>query len=255
MDALILAAGSGRRLRQGMPKCLVDLGGRPLIDLQVQALKWAGVQRIVVVAGHRADDVRAALPPGTPMVINPDYLETDSLYSFWLARQELEEEVLVLNGDVLFHPVIARALVRRPRSALAYDSRSGREEEEMKLIIRGGGLAAMSKKLAPERSCGENVGMVRLSGAATEAAFDAAGLLIAAGRSQDWVTAAFSRIARTHRIDCMDVAGLPWAEIDVPGDLDRARAHVLPAISPAPVPDAPAPARRLVSAPAAAAAA
>src|SRR3954468_11927719 len=214
MDALILAAGSGRRLRLDRPKCLVELDGLPLVDHQLRALEWAGVERVVVVAGYHADDVQEALPADTTVVLNEDYADTNSLYSFWLARQELEEEVLVLNGDVLFHPVIARALVRRPRSALAYDSRSGREEEEMKLIIRGGGLSAMSKKLAPERSCGENVGMVRLSGAATEAAFDAPGLLIAAGRSQDWVTAAFSRIARAHRIDCMDVAGLPWAEID-----------------------------------------
>src|SRR3954451_933533 len=243
MDALILAAGSGRRLRHGMPKCLVDLDGRPLIDLQVQALKWAGVQRIVVVAGYHADDVRAALPPGTPMVINPDYLETDSLYSFWLARQELEEEVLVLNGDVLLHPVIARALVRRPRSALAYDSRSGREEEEMKLIIRGGGLSAMSKTLAPDRSCGENVGMIRLSGAATESAFETAGRLVAAGRSHDWLASAINRVAREHRLDCMDIAGLPWTEIDFPEDLAHARANVLPAIAPAP-----ATSRRLVSA-------
>src|SRR4051812_37969868 len=154
MDALILAAGSGRRLRHDRPKCLVDLGGRPLIDHQMQALDWAGVKRVVVVAGYHSDEVRDALPPGTPMVINPDYAETNSLYSFWLARQEIGEEVLVLNGDVLFHPVIARALVRRPRSALAYDSRSGREEEEMKVIIRGGGLAVMSKTIAPDRSCG-----------------------------------------------------------------------------------------------------
>src|SRR3954462_13296532 len=236
MDALILAAGSGRRLRHDRPKCLVDLGGKYLIDHQLYALAWAGVDRVVVVAGYRCDEVRAALPPGVTVLVNDDYAQTNSLYSFWLAREQIGEEVLVLNSDVLFHPVIARALVRRPRSALAYDSRSGREEEEMKVIIRGGGLAVMSKTLAPDRSCGENVGMVRLAGAATEAASDAAGLLIAAGRSQDWVTAAFSRIARAHRIDCMDVAGLPWAEIDVPEDLDRARAHVLPAVAPAPVP-------------------
>jgi choline kinase len=235
MDALILAAGSGRRLRHDRPKCLVDLGGRTLIDHQLEALSWAGVQRVVVVAGYHADDVREALPPGMPVVINPDYADTNSLYSFWLGRDEVGEEVLVLNGDVLFHPVIARALVRRSRSALAYDSCSGRQAEEMKLIIRGGGLAAMSKTLAPERSCGENVGMIRLSGAATEAAFDIAGRLVAAGRTQDWVATAVNRVAREHRIDCMDVAGLPWTEIDFPDDLARAREHVLPAISPAPI--------------------
>src|SRR4051794_4746500 len=230
MDALILAAGSGRRLNHGRPKCLADLGGRPLIDHQLQALKWAGVKRVVVVAGHQADAVREALPAGTPVVVNPDYTQTDSLYSFWLAREEVEEEVLVLNGDVLFHPVIARALVRRPRSALAYDSRSGNEDEQMKLIVRGGGLTAMSKMLSPERSCGESVGMVRLSGAATEATFDIAGRLVAAGRENDWLPAALNRVAREHRIDCMDVAGMPWTEIDVPADLARARAQVLPAI-------------------------
>jgi L-glutamine-phosphate cytidylyltransferase len=236
MDALILAAGSGRRLRHDRPKCLVELGGRYLIDHQLHALAWAGVDRVVVVAGYRSDEVREALPPGTPVVLNPDYAQTNSLYSFWLARQAVGEEVLVLNSDVLFHPVIARALVRRSRSALAYDSRSGREEEEMKLIIRGGGLAAMSKTLAPERSCGENVGMIRLSGAATEAAFDIAGRLVAAGREQDWLASAINRVAREHRLDCMDVAGLPWTEIDFPDDLRHARESVLPAISWAPEP-------------------
>src|SRR3954454_2922974 len=243
MDALILAAGSGRRLNHGRPKCLADLGGRPLIDHQLQALTWAGVKRVVVVAGHQADAVREALPAGTPVVVNPDYAQTDSLYSFWLAREEIGEEVLVLNSDVLFHPVIARALVRRPRSALAYDSRSGREEEEMKVIIRGGGLAVMSKTLAPDRSCGENVGMIRLSGPATEAAFDIAGRLVAAGRERDWLASAINRVALEHRVDCIDVAGLPLTEIDFPEDLAHARADVLPAIA-----KVPQPARRVVSA-------
>jgi choline kinase len=243
MDALILAAGSGRRLRHDRPKCLVELGERLLIDRQLESLAWAGIDRVVVVVGYRADDVCLALPADTTVVHNPDYAMTNSLYSFWLARHEVGEEVLVLNADVLFHPVIARALVRRPRSALAYDSRSGRAEEEMKLIIRGGALAAMSKSVAPDRSCGENVGMVRLSGAATEAAFANAGRLVDAGRERDWLATAINRVAREHRIECMDVAGLPWVEIDFPEDLEHARANVLPAI--APVPEQ---ARRLVSA-------
>src|SRR5690349_15752759 len=107
MDALILAAGSGRRLRHDRPKCLVELGDRYLIDHQLHALAWAGVDRVVVVAGYRSDDVRDALPPGTNVVVNPEYAETNSLYSFWLAREEVGEEVLILNSDVLFHPVIA----------------------------------------------------------------------------------------------------------------------------------------------------
>ena len=235
MDALILAAGKGRRLRLSTPKCLVELGGRPLIEHQLEALAWAGVERVVVVAGYRADRVRATLPPGTPVVVNDDYAETNSLYSFWLARHEIGEDVIVLNSDVLFHPVIARALVRRERSALAFDSLTGRGPEEMKLLVHGGRLATMSKTLAPERSCGENVGMIRLDAAAAETAFAAAGSLVAAGHERDWLASAINRVARAHAIDCLDVATLPWTEIDFPEDLDHARDRVLPAIGPVPV--------------------
>ena len=50
MDALILAAGRGTRLREGRAKCLVDLGGRPLVHHQLDALRSAGVGRFIVVA-------------------------------------------------------------------------------------------------------------------------------------------------------------------------------------------------------------
>ena len=236
MDALILAAGKGRRLRLSTPKCLVELGGRPLIEHQLEALAWAGVERVVVVAGYRADLVRAALPPGTPMVVNDDYAETNSLYSFWLARHEIGEDMIVLNSDVLFHPVIARALVRRERNAVAFDSLSGHGPEEMKLLVQGGRLAAMSKTLAAERSCGENVGMIRLDAAASETAFAAAGRLVAAGHERDWLGVGDQprRPRARHRLPgrrrpALDGDRLPRGSRSTPAD------RVLPAIGPVPV--------------------
>src|SRR4051794_13363797 len=222
MDALILARSA----------CLADLGGRPLIDHQLEALRFAGVKRVVVAAGPEPDALRAVLPAGTPVIADTDPAATGTLHAFWLARKEVEEEVLVVDGDVLFHPVIARALVRRSRSAMAYDSHAGRTAQEMKVLVPGGGLSAMSRTIAPERSDGANVGMVRLSGPAADIAFDTAGLLLAAGRTGESMTSAISRMAREHRIDCMDVAGLPWRAIAGGADLADARARVLPVIAP-----------------------
>jgi choline kinase len=222
MDALILARSA----------CLADLGGRPLIDHQLEALRFAGVKRVVVVAGPEPDALRAAVPAGTPVIADPAHAGSGSLHAFWLAREEVEEEVLVVDGDLLFHPVIARALARRPRSAMAYDSRAGRGAQDMKVLVRGGGLSAMSRTIAPERSEGGPVGMVRLSGPAADAAFDTAGLLLAAGRTGEAMGAAISRMARDHRIDCMDVAGLPWRAIVSEADLADARDRVLPVVAP-----------------------
>src|SRR4051794_38715168 len=98
MDALILAAGSGRRLRHARPECLVELGDRLLIDHQLEALAWAGIDRFVVAAGYQADAVHDAVPADTVIVHNPHYGITNSLYSFWLARHEIGEEVLILNA-------------------------------------------------------------------------------------------------------------------------------------------------------------
>ena len=231
MDALILAAGQGSRLKEGRAKCLVDLGGRPLIHHQLEALRDAGVERFVVVAGYQAPLVARALPAGATVVLNRRYAETNSLYSFLLARRAVGRELVVLNSDVLFHPLIGQMVARFTSSALAYDSSSGDEVEQMKVVVRRGELAAMSKTLAPERSCGENVGIIRLSGAATRAAFDAAARIVVGGGERDWLPAAIAAIAAEHPVTCLDVAGLPWVEIDFPEDLRHARASVLPALT------------------------
>ena len=248
MEALILAAGQGSRLKEGRPKCLVEIGGQPLIEHQLSALRFAGVDRVTVVVGHQAVRVFQALPEDTRVVHNPFYAETNSLYSFWRARDRMDGDLVVLNADVLFHPAIARGVVRWPGNALAYDRFSGQEAEHMKVAIRDGALEEMSKQLEPSRTRGENVGLIRLTAEAAEAAFDAAEHLIGAGRVHDWLASAINAAAREHRFQCLDVAGLPWVEIDYPEDLEHARSSVMPAIG-----EVPAPATPVVLAPAAAA--
>src|SRR2546426_3377569 len=161
MDALILAAGRGSRLRRGCPKCLVEIGGRPLIHRQLDALYGAGVDRIIVVAGYQIDRVRHALPPDAVVVPNCLYAETNSLYSFWLARGEVGDELLVLNGDVLFPSLLADLLARWHGSALAYDSRSGDGGAHMKVAGARGAPEAIGKSLPPSRTARGDVRAVR----------------------------------------------------------------------------------------------
>jgi choline kinase len=231
MDALILAAGRGSRLKEGRAKCLVELGGRPLIDHQLDALRSAGVERFVVVAGYQASQVARALPGDATVLLNHRYAETNSLYSFLLARSAVGSDLLVLNCDVLFHPLVARLVANAPGNALAYDSTSILDDEEMKVQVRRGALVTMGKTLAARQCAGENVGLIRLSGAGTRAAFDAAERIVEAGGERHWLPAAIAAIAREHHVACLDIAGLPWTEIDFPEDLARARESVLPRVS------------------------
>jgi L-glutamine-phosphate cytidylyltransferase len=234
MDALILAAGNGSRLGAGLPKCLVDLAGKPLMQHQLDALTAAGVDRLTVVVGYRAPDVRATLPHWVDIVENRRYALTNSLYSFMLARHRPASDLIVLNGDVLCHPAVHRFLAATNRSTVAFDSGSGHDPEHMKLAVAGDRLLRMSKTLPLADTAGENVGLLRLTPDAAAAAFDAAELLVGSGRRREWVASAINMITLSHALHCLDIATVPWIEIDFPEDLERARSEVLPAIQRAP---------------------
>lgn len=101
----------------------------------------------------------------------------------------------------------------------------------MKVEICRGTLRSMSKTLATRRCGGENLGVLRLDARAMELAFAAAKKLIAEGDERAWLAAAINVVARRESIECVDVAGTPWVEIDYPADLEHARGMVWPAIA------------------------
>jgi L-glutamine-phosphate cytidylyltransferase len=115
--AIILAAGNGSRLRpltNDRPKCLLDVDGRPLIDHQREALRRYGVTDILVVVGYHGDRIRQHLGGTARYIENVRFGLTNSLYSLWLARDELRTGALVLNSDVLAPPRLFERLLRSP---------------------------------------------------------------------------------------------------------------------------------------------
>ena len=101
----------------------------------------------------------------------------------------------------------------------------------MKVEVRDGMLVGMSKALPQDRVGGENVGILKLTRETADATAAAAEALIARGRDRAWLAEAVNRVAVDHVIECVDVAGWPWIEIDFPEDLARAREQVFPRVA------------------------
>ena len=232
MQAVILAAGQGRRLADphGRPKCLREVGGAPLVWHQLEALAEVGIDDVVIVVGFGQDQIRESVGTMVRYVVNDRFAETNSMYSFLLTRSLIHEDVLVMNSDLFFHPALVARLLDQSGDALLYDSGSGDEEEQMKVRVARGRLVEMSKALPSDLVCGENVGMLHLAPATVEDAFAAARAIAASGGERAWLAAAINRVALDHRIRCLDVVGWPWVEIDFPGDLQRAREEVFPQV-------------------------
>jgi choline kinase len=184
-----------------------------------------------VVVGYERERVCAAVGDRAQIVVNDRYAQTNSMYSFLLAREHVSGGAFILNADVLFDPRVALRLARRRGSALACDSSSGHDAEHMKVEMRRGSLRLMSKSLDASRCGGENLGVLRLDAAAVLRAFAAADELVSRGEERAWLAAAINAVARHQSIECVDVAGTPWIEIDYPEDLEQARRAVWPAIA------------------------
>ncbi len=238
-QAIILAAGRGSRLGDAnghQPKCLAEVNGRRLIDYQLDALFRVGIKEVCVVTGYRADSVRVAAGDRAHFIHNPEWANTNSLYSLSLCRAWVLDAVLILNCDVLSHPDVLHRLTVAEGSALAYDSSSGDDQEHMKVELVDGFLTAMDKQLAPQRVCGENVGILYFSNEATHLLFAQAEQLIRSGGANLWLASAVERVGRQSPLRGVDVCDLPWIEIDFEADLGYARKWVGPAIQTAVAP-------------------
>lgn len=111
VTGIVLAAGSSSRL--GQPKQLLDFEGRPLLQHAIDAMESSGLVDIVVVLGHRADEIARAVEtgPGTRTVVNPDYArgQATSLRAGLDAADESSEAAVVILGD---QPAINGLMVR-----------------------------------------------------------------------------------------------------------------------------------------------
>ena len=112
MQAIILAAGMGRRLGQltkENTKCMVKVNGTRLIDRVLGQLSGLGLKRIVIVTGYKGAELKAHVASTyggeTPIeyVDNPVYDRTNNIYSLWLAKDKLQEDdTLLIESDLVF---------------------------------------------------------------------------------------------------------------------------------------------------------
>lgn len=123
MQAIILAAGMGKRLKElsrDAAKCMVEVNGITLIQRTLGQLDELSLSRIIVVAGHKGEKLKAyigTLGIRTPIVYvdNDIYYKTNNIYSLYLAREYLAaEDTLLLECDIIFEPAALRRLLSDP---------------------------------------------------------------------------------------------------------------------------------------------
>ncbi len=194
----MIGAGRGSRLGHNtdqIPKTLVEVMGRPMLDWILEALQSAGFSRkdVVFVCGYAEDVVRARYPEFT-FVRNADWANNNILLSLICARPYLTDGFLSTYADIVYDGEIVQKLVASPAEiALGCDTAWRRryigrsqhpETDAEKLRADGTRVLEISRTIASEAANGEFIGVMKLSASGAQVfsdAFDRAQRLYGAG--------------------------------------------------------------------------
>jgi choline kinase len=235
MIGVILAAGMAKRLRpltDEKPKCLLEVGGKTLLQRTVDAMISAGVKEFVVVTGYRENMIREFLTVNYPQytvhfIDNPDYEHNNNIFSLWLAMQQLHgSEVLLMDSDILCDPEAVRRVARKTNPALAMQQHE-LGEEEMKIVVdEAGRITEISKTCSPADAIGESVGIEKMTPTYTEAIYqELRKMILDEGLIDIFYERAFERlIPQGHTFEVVDTTDLFSYELDTPEDLEKASA-------------------------------
>lgn len=108
---VLLLAGEGKRLRPytlDRPKCMVEIDGVSLISHQLRILRSEGLQDIVMVSGYKAEMLDQY---NCKQKHNPRYFETNMVWTLFCAKDELEGDVIVSYGDIIYSREILKSLL------------------------------------------------------------------------------------------------------------------------------------------------
>jgi phosphoenolpyruvate phosphomutase len=156
MKALILNSGLGSRmgvLTSEHPKCMTEISPREtILSRQLRMLCEAGIREAVITTGYR-DSVLVSycqsleLPIHITFVKNPIYDQTNYIYSIYLAREYLQDDILLLHGDLVFENEVVDMVLGSEESCMTVSTTLPLPEKDFKAQIKDGVISAVGVDL------------------------------------------------------------------------------------------------------------
>ncbi|WP_084590997.1 NTP transferase domain-containing protein [Desulfonatronovibrio magnus] len=160
MKAVILAAGVGSRLGRPFPKCLTQMpGGEPILGRQIRIFTELGISEIIVVVGFKKTLIMEQYPEAL-YKYNPFYYITNTSKSLLCALESVQEDVIWVNGDVVFDSQVVSNVVEHPYNTVAVDRKKCGAEEVKYTEDTNGYIAKISKEVS--KPLGEAVGVNKI---------------------------------------------------------------------------------------------
>lgn len=236
MTTIILAAGQGRRLwplTARRPKCLIPIGGTPILGHALARIARAGLRDVLLVTGFQSDLIQHRVARLMPrnlrvrFVVNDRFAETNNLYSLWRALGSVDGPVAIVNGDDFFNWKILGALLEsRAEASAVVDFTRPLPSDAMRVSVQGGQVTRLGKTLGDELASGNAIGLYSFSRRAFAQLGGEIDHRVASGRVNDFYVGAIDALASQVPIRAVPTLGLTWGEVDDHDDLAAAPAKL-----------------------------
>lgn len=227
---IILAAGRGSRMKgltEAVPKCLLELGGRTLLHWQTEALKAAGLSRIIIVTGYRGDLLQGSFE----CLENSRWAETNMVQTLMCALPALRgASALVSYADIVYRPDHVKALLAAKEDiAVTYDrdwqalwslrNENPLNDAETFLADKGRLLEIGGRPESLDQVQGQYMGLLRFSPAGQKIVADYVGSLSREKADKlDMTSLLRALLSAGVNIGAVPVSG-GWCECDTENDI------------------------------------
>ena len=226
MKALILNSGMGTRmgvLSSEHPKCMTEISAtETILSRQLRLIREAGIREAVITTGAFDEVLErycGALDPGLRItfVRNPLYRETNYIYSIYCAREYLDDDILLLHGDLVFESAVLDQAMAGDDSCMAVSSTAELPEKDFKAVIRDGRIRKVGIEFFDDALAAQP--LYRLKKEDWQVWLRRIAEFCEAGTRKCYAENALNEVSDGMRLLPLDVKDALCAEVDTPEDL------------------------------------
>ena len=230
MKALILNSGLGSRMgdiTKTHPKCMTELLEKEtIISRQLNLLKECGIRDIVMTTGYFNEILQdycngLGLDINIEYINNPKYRETNYIYSIYCAREYLDDDIILMHGDLVFTLDILKRIISSDKSVMTISSTLPLPEKDFKSVITGENIEKVGIEFFDSAYAAQPLYKIKKED--WEVWLDSIVSFCEKGITSCYAENAFNEVSDKCRIYPLDVKDELCSEIDNPEDLERVR--------------------------------
>lgn len=221
-----MAAGKGTRMKKihgDVPKGMIPIGNSSVLLNMIKVLNENGVtdmNDIIIVGGYKCDMIRDHVKGKAAVVYNPFYEVSDDIISLWVAQKYMNDSFIYFHGDVVFGKEFISKLVQDKRERVMLIEKKKCDEEDSKVIVEGGKVLRVSKKVPINEAFGEFVGIAKFSGNGVKSFIESLNKAVEERGIKNYESETIQHMMdKGDEVEYLLTEDIPFCEIDFPEDL------------------------------------